>query len=201
MMRLLLVRHGLTEWNHQSRYQGMSDVPLSEEGLRQASRLTPRLAGEGIQVAYASVLKRAWRTAEIATRGLDLALVPEPRLQEMSFGILEGLTFEEARSRHSELIDRWLADYNQPPPGGESLEVFTRRVGSVLQSLVEKHEGQTVLLVAHGGPLCELVRLLLGLPVEMRWSFLMDNASVSEIRLEDGLPFIRSWNETCHLRA
>jgi broad specificity phosphatase PhoE len=199
MLRLLLVRHGETVWNAQHRYQGQTDVSLSEVGIRQAQLLAERLAGESIDVAYSSDLQRAWQTARIGTKPLGLSVLPEPRLREIGFGMLEGLTFEEAQAKHADIVRAWLENYNQPPPGGEDLDLFTGRVSAVVDSLQLNHCDQTVLLVAHGGPLSEMVRIILGLSHTMRWAFLMNNAGLSEIHLDQGLPFLKCWNETGHL--
>jgi alpha-ribazole phosphatase len=200
MVRLLLVRHGETEWNSQHRYQGQKDIPLSSAGIQQARFLADRLSLESIDVAYASDLQRAWQTAQILTQGMGLTVKKDARLREMSFGMLEGLTFDEAQEKHAKRMVAWLEDYNQPPPGGEDMAAFTERVSSVLEYVKERHTEQTVLLVAHGGPLSELIRIVLDLPHSHRWAFLMNNAGLSEIQLDRGVPYIRFWNETCHLK-
>ena len=202
MLRILLVRHGETEWNAQHRYQGQSDVPLSEVGQKQAECLTRRLEGEKFDAVYASDLKRAWDTTRIIVAKMGIEIITDSRLREMNFGILEGLTFDEAQSRYPEIISAWLQDYNQPPPDGEPLDVFSARISSVLDDIQKKHAGQSILLVAHGGPLSELVRLVLGVPPERRWVFSMDNASLSELHFGDNdYPFLKRLNDTSHLAS
>jgi len=198
MLRLLIVRHGETEWNAQRRYQGQSDVPLSDAGRAQARALVGRLARETLAAAYVSDLGRAVETAEILLAGRDVPLVKEARLREMNFGVLEGLTFKDAYARYPAEIDAWLKDYNTPPPGGEDLDSFAARVASLLDELQANHDEQVILLVAHGGPLSELARLALGMPHTRRWSFVMDNAGLSELQFNDGFPRVKFWNETCH---
>lgn len=198
MLRLLIVRHGETEWNAQHRYQGQSDVPLSDAGRAQARALVGRLEREPLTAAYVSDLGRAVETAEIILAGRDVPLIKESRLREMNFGALEGLTFKDAYARYPAEIDAWLKDYNTPLPGGEDLDSFAARVGSLLGELQANHDGQVILLVAHGGPLSELVRLALGMPHTRRWSFMMDNAGLSELQFNDGFPRVKFWNETCH---
>ena len=199
MPRLLLVRHGETEWNAAHRYQGQTDVALSETGIAQARKLALRLSPEAIDVVYASDLQRAWRTAEIVTSGRGLKLLPEPRLREMHFGLLEGLTFDEAREKHAEIIDAWMERHDQPLPGGEHPADFVDRISSVLQELQSDPADRSVLVVAHGGPLSEIMRLLLELPHTHRWAFLMSNGALSEVHLSNGMPYVRLWNDTCHL--
>ena len=200
MLSLLLVRHGVTDWNAQRIYQGQTDVPLSDQGRKQAEQLAKRLVGQNIDAVYASDLIRAGETANIIGEKIGAEIIPEPRLREMSFGILEGLTFTEAQMRYPDVVNAWLEDYNSPPPNGETMDSFSARVSSFLDDLQKIHKDQTILLVAHGGSLNELVRLLLEVPVERRWSFAMDNASLSEmILVDDGYPLLKRLNDICHL--
>ena len=102
MLHLMLVRHGETDWNVQRRYQGQSDVSLSELGQRQAVHIAKRIASQNIDVLYASDLKRAMETAMAIVERNNMEILPEPRLRELKFGILEGLTFEEAGRRRND---------------------------------------------------------------------------------------------------
>ncbi|MFZ5908487.1 MAG: histidine phosphatase family protein [Chloroflexota bacterium] len=201
MLRLLLVRHGETEWNAQRRYQGQSDVPLSAIGRRQAERVAARLAGQKINAVYASDLSRAMQTAGIITGSLGLDVVPEPRLRELKFGALEGLTFDEAEAQFPGMIAAWLADFNQTPQGAETIGQFKARVAALLDDLRQKHDEQVVLLVGHGGSLSELVRHVLELSPEKRWYIEMENASLSEVLIADNFVSLKRLNDTCHLTA
>lgn len=201
MLHLILVRHGETEWNAQRRYQGQTDIPLSALGKRQAELAAERLAGRKIDAVYASDLKRAWETATAIAEKNDLGILPEPRLREMKFGLLEGLTFEEGQAKYPDMIAAWMEDYNQPPEGGERLDAFTARIVSLLDELKGKHDGEIVLLVAHGGSLGELLRLVLNLSPEGRRYFEMENASLSEALIYDGHITLRKLNDTCHLES
>lgn len=202
MLHLILVRHGETEWNKQRRYQGQADIPLSMLGRRQAELVAERLARRKIDIVYASDLKRAWETADTITKKNSLTVLPEPRLREMSFGVLEGLTWDDSEKKYPEMVQIWLKDYNQPPQGGEALDDFASRVASFRDEVLQKHKDQTILLVAHGGPLSELLRLSLDVPYERRWAFAMENASISELLFgDDGYPLLQKLNDTCHLPA
>jgi len=200
VLHLILVRHGETEWNRQRRYQGQSDVPLSPLGEQQAKLLGEVLANRKIDAFYASDLKRAWDTAAIIAERCALSVQPEPRLREMKFGVLEGLTWDEAEIKYPQMLRAWLEDYNQPPEGGERLGEFSTRVISFRDELLKKYSDETILLVAHGGPLSELLRLTLDIPPERRLAFALDNASISEMLLgEDEYPLLKKLNDTCHL--
>jgi broad specificity phosphatase PhoE len=199
MLHLMLVRHGETDWNVQRRYQGQTDVPLSGFGMRQAELVAERLTGGKIDAVYASDLSRAWETAQIIAGKSGLEVFPEPRLRELKFGILEGLTFDEAEAQHSEMIAAWLEDYNNTPEGAETIDSFNTRIVSLLDNLRGEHDEQVVLLVGHGGSLSEILRVILGLSPEKRWYFEMENASLSEVLISEDYVSLKRLNDTCHL--
>jgi broad specificity phosphatase PhoE len=201
MLHLVLVRHGQTDWNVQRKYQGQTDIPLNNIGRQQAQKLAPRMGEWSFDAACVSDLSRAWVTAEIITQGMSLSLQPEPRLREMGFGVVEGMTFTEMQAQYPEMVAAWLADRNKPPKGGEKQDEFTARVQSLINDLKQKHDGQTVLLVAHGGPLRELIRLSMGLPPSGRWYFKMENTSLTELVLYDNKPELRRLNDITHLNG
>jgi alpha-ribazole phosphatase len=199
MLHLMLVRHGETEWNVQRRYQGQSDVPLSKLGQRQAKHIAERLVDQKIDAIYASDLQRAWQTAQAIAKKNNLAVFSEPRLRELKFGVLEGLTFEEAENQYPEMIASWLQDFNNTPDGGEKIDEFNTRVVSLLDDLRKKHDEQSVLLVGHGGSLSEILRVVLGLSREKRWYLEMENASLSELLIAEDYVAFNRLNDTCHL--
>jgi alpha-ribazole phosphatase len=182
MIRLLLVRHGLTDWNAVQRFQGQCDIPLNVEGLRQAAALGERLAGEPLQAILASDLQRAQATAEAIAAHHSCPLVVEGRLREISFGDWEGLTYTEISICDPTQLAAWEVNIlENAPPGGETLNQLAGRVQAVLDELLLAHEGETLLLVAHGGPLQVLLCLALGLPPEKYWQFHLSPGSLSEI--------------------
>jgi len=195
------LRPGETDWNAQRRYQGQSDVPLSALGRRQAELIAERLAGLKIDAVYASDLKRALETAQVIAEKNGLEVLPEPRLRELKFGVLEGLTFDEAQVQYPQMIAAWLDDFNRPPEGAETIDLFTTRILSLLDDLKEKHDEQVVLLVAHGGSLSEILRVILGLSREKRWYLEMGNASLSEVLIGEKFVSLKRLNDTCHLAA
>lgn len=199
MLHLMLVRHGETEWNVQRRFQGQSDVSLSELGKLQAELIAERLAGQTIDAVYVSDLKRAWDTAIPIAEKTGLEVSSEPRLRELKFGILEGLTFEEAEEKYPKMIAAWLEDFNNTPEGGETIDQFNARIVSLLDDLIGKHDEKVVLLVGHGGSLSEVLRVALGLSREKRWYLEMENASLSEVSIAEDYISLRRINDTCHL--
>src|SRR5690606_38476427 len=107
-MRLLLTRHGQTDWNIARRYQGQSETPLNEKGIRQAEQLAKRLSTETIHAIYASDLSRGMNTAKAIAAFHSLDVEPDARLRELSFGDWEGMTYEEMSAHSPELFDAWM---------------------------------------------------------------------------------------------
>lgn len=201
MIELLLVRHGQTEWNEQGRYIGWQEVGLNDAGRRQAEALARHLDCRSIDVIYASDLKRAAETAAAIGQKLDLSITNDPRLREASFGVLEGLTFDEAQVQFPKMIASWLADGDRPPAGAESFSDFGTRVDSFLQHLKDGHDDHKVLVVSHGGVIREILRQSLGLPPKGHWFFKIDNASLTEITLYEEHTMVSHLNDVQHLQG
>ena len=197
--RLLLARHGRTEWNETGRYQGSSDVGLSSGGLQEAEALGRRLAGERIDAIYCSDLKRAVETAEAVARGRDLKLITHKELREIDFGGLEGLTFGEIDRRYPG-IDWWTArDPDMKLPQGESVSQLAKRVRRFLAELGGHSDEETALVVAHGGTLRAVICLVLGLSLEHWWQISIDSASLSMIDRYSTTSVLSHLNDVCHL--
>jgi probable phosphoglycerate mutase len=198
MLHLILIRHGQTDWNAEYRYQGQIDIPLNDTGRQQAGRLARRLAGRQVDALYASDLSRAFETAEIIGQAMGIEPLADKRLRELGFGAIEGLTFDEARVRYPDEMQAWLDDHT-PLPDAEPPDTFCERVQSLLEDLRQRHDGQVVVLVGHGGPLRELLRLALSLPPEGRWYFEMSNVSLTELLVYENSVRLLLMNDTCHL--
>ena len=151
---LFLARHGETAWNQAGRWQGKTDIPLSEAGRAQARALGAGLVGRGIVAVHASDLQRATETAEIVAGMLGIAaLKVDARLRERGFGCFEGFTPAECAERHPEAWARYIADRRATPPGGEpQTEVAARAVAALteLARAPRAADGPT-LVVSHGG--------------------------------------------------
>jgi len=201
LTRLLLVRHGKTEWNESGRYQGASDIPLNEQGLQQAEALRQRLEAERIDVVYSSDLRRAAQTAEVIMAGRSAVPLLCEELREMDFGEFEGLTFGEIRDRYPH-IDWWSAqDSDLQLPGGESVMQLVERLDRFAGRLSQHADGDTVLVVAHGGTIRGLICALLGLGLEHWWQIGLDSASLTQIDLYPDRTVLSLLNDTCHVRA
>ena len=202
MTKLILVRHGITEFNSARRFMGHSDVDLSAVGYSQVERLRDRLADEKIDAVYSSDLRRALMTAEVISSGHKVNIVTCPELREVNYGDAEGLTFEEIGHHHPGLarsITNFSLDLSFP--GGESFKDFTARTCQFLDRLNEYALEQTILIVSHAGALRTLVCDLLGIDQSYWWKFRFDNASLSIVETHPRGAIISLLNDTSHLRG
>lgn len=198
-MRLLLVRHGETEWNSEQRYIGSTDLPLSNKGIQQAHALARHLKNEPVDAIYTSDYQRAAETASTIAEALQTSAIVDRRLRELDFGQWEGLTMEDIRERYEEAFRNWLEDPQISPPDGESLAHLQDRVRSLLSELLTNHSGDTVALVAHGGTFQILLFVALDIPLRNGWYFYMYNGALSELRFHDDRAALIYLNDTHHL--
>lgn len=181
-VRLLLVRHGETLWNREGRYQGRSDVPLSERGQAQARALAAALRGEPIAAVYTSPLRRAYDTAAPIAAAHDLAPIVEPRLVEIHQGAWEGLRPAEIEQGWPALYARWLtAPTSVRLPGGETLGEVQARVLGALADLAAQWAGQTVCLVAHKVSLAVIKAVAQGTPLTEVLALMPPNAAAEPV--------------------
>lgn len=183
-MRLLLVRHGETEWNVTLQYQGQAMVPLNDRGMEQARRVAARLRNSRATAIYASDLTRAWQTAEVIGTLLDLPPQPTPELREIDVGQWEGLTPEELYRRFPEHMQ----EYERDPArtvrlGGESYAQLQERALVALQQIEAAHgPDETVIAVSHGGTIRALLCHVIGLDLGYFGRMWLDNGSLSELQ-------------------
>lgn len=152
MVEILLARHGETDWNRESRFQGHADPPLNELGRAQAVELAEALAAEELAAVYSSPLRRAFETAEVVAARHGLPAVPVEGLREVDVGSWQALTRNEVEQRFPEQFHRWL-DHGQGWDDGETYEAMGKRVLAALEELAIHHAGRRILVVTHGGPI------------------------------------------------
>lgn len=202
-LRLLLVRHGETIWNQENRWQGHADIPLSETGRVQARRLAQRLLVEQrpVRAIYASDLRRAFHTAEIL--GETLGVIPQSDLgwREMNIGTWSGLTTAEVIASHAAEWERLRAGEDLPRGGGETFAGFQGRIVQSVQSLAERHAGEEVVIVTHGGAVRAFLLHCQGLPMsQFRQIERIGNTGLSEVTMAaDGTTAIHLVNDMTHL--
>jgi broad specificity phosphatase PhoE len=167
--KLLLVRHGETDWNAEGRLQGQTDRPLNDFGRRQARRLAEQLEGEELQAIYSSDLARARETAEIVSERLGLPVELDADLREKDWGTWEGLT----------AVERDRVEFV-----GESTRAHQERMLRALAGISAQHpDGGTVLVVTHGGSMRRVQTAALGMALPVvencgRWLCAYENGEV-----------------------
>jgi len=201
--RLLLVRHGVTDWNREGRFQGHLDPPLGPDGTAEAELLGARLAADpDLRPAriISSSLARALETAGAIGRAVEVEVVPDSRLIEIGQGDWEGRTHADLAVSDADRYAAWRRDAGiRQPPGGEEIAAVGERVASLLDELEADGDAWPVCLVSHGGTLRIGARLLLRAESMASWSLDVDNASLSVCsRITDGWRLDR-WNDTLHL--
>ncbi|MGI9085939.1 MAG: histidine phosphatase family protein [Aeromicrobium sp.] len=150
--RIILWRHGRTEWNLAGRVQGQSDVPLDDVGRQQARESAARLATLGPTRILTSDLRRAADTASELGILCDVGVERDPRLREMSFGEREGLTWAESWERMPEGMQAWVNGDESKIPGSEThAEAGDRFAAALREHVTHLGEDETLVVVAHGG--------------------------------------------------
>ena len=200
LTKLLLARHGDTEFNRARRFQGHGDIELNAAGLSKAKRLRDRLVAEGIDAIYSSDLRRAVVTAQIIASRHQLEVVTCAELREIDFGKFEGLVVEEASQLYPKVAKLWVRGSRRLRfPDGESFNEFARRVSKFL-GMVERHTlEQTILVVAHSGPLRLLMCHLLGIGLGHWHQLCLNIASLSIMETYPDRAVISLLNDTSHL--
>ncbi|MFM2064758.1 MAG: hypothetical protein RLZZ507_4429 [Cyanobacteriota bacterium] len=205
--RLLLVRHGETEWNRQGKFQGQIDVPLNDNGRSQAGKAGEFLKDVAIDFAFSSTMARPKETAEIILKqhpGVKLELLDG--LREISHGTWEGKFEAEIEQEFPGELERWrTVPAEVQMPEGENLQQVHERSVAAWQSILqvaEENQLQTGLVVAHDATNKTLLCHILGLSLENFWNFRQGNGAVSVIDYPSGassLPVLQAMNITGHL--
>jgi probable phosphoglycerate mutase len=164
---LYLARHGETEWNRIGRWQGATDIPLSDHGRAQARSLAERLRDLRIARVHASQLSRALETAQIVATHLALpAPIADPRLRERGYGAFEGLTRHECAERFPGVWERYLADRRAVPPGAEAQAEVVERITTAMTEIAGRVDtlagAGAILVVSHGGTIRTFVHAVTG---------------------------------------
>lgn len=202
MRRLILVRHGETEWNRVGRYQGFARTSLNERGRWQARQAADRLADWEVGAIYASDLPRAIETAEPIAARLDLPLESLEALREIDVGEWQGLTVAEIQTRYPENWAAWAAaPIETRRLGGESLGEMAERVWQAVERWQIDHADETIVVVTHGGPIKALVCVMTEQPHALRMHLRVGNASLTTLIRRHERWYLETLNDRCHLLA
>lgn len=200
MTKIILVRHGRTLWNTSGKFQGQSDIELSEEGILQAEKLAENFPVNHIDKVYSSNLNRAYTTGKLIAEKFNVPITIDKRLCEISFGDWEGLTYEEIHKKWPIEIDTM---FDNPDaitmPNGESFKEVQQRGVEALLEIVKNHPNETIVITAHGGILRTLLAYVLHMPLRYIWTLRQDNTAVNIIAFYDDKVNLELLNSTAHL--
>jgi 2,3-bisphosphoglycerate-dependent phosphoglycerate mutase len=186
MARLVLLRHGESQWNLENRFTGWVDVPLSARGIQEAKNAGEKLRPYQFDRAFTSVLQRANETLRLALEVIGQTAVPTEKdkaLNERMYGELQGLNKAETAKKYGDdQVKIWRRSYDVRPPGGESLKDTAERVLPYYEKVIKPRllAGETILIAAHGNSLRALVMELEQLTKEQ----------VLELNIPTGAPLL-----------
>lgn len=201
-MKLILVRHGETQWNRENRVVGFADIGLNDEGRKQVKKLALALKEERVDAIYASPLSRAWETAQEVARYHDEEVKADDAFKEMDAGELDGLTYEDMRDRYGELIKQWLSEpASVIMPGGESLANVQERAWLAVEKIREKHPDDVVMVVSHNFVILCIICKALGLDLSQFRRLRPHVASISILNIGRRGMSLVLFNDTCHLEG
>ena len=195
------LRHGETEWNAEGRWCGCTDVPLSNEGRRQAQLLALRMKPILVEALYSSPLGRALETARLVGQAVGREPWVDQRLIELNYGAWEGRTFEEVKRTMPALYQAWDADpAHVAPPEGETGVQLIERVTPFLAELAQKYQRGNVVVVCHR-TVCRLIAChIMGVALfEYRHRVAMENAALNILETREGKWHVVTLNDTSHL--
>lgn len=207
-LRLLLVRHGETEWNRMSRFQGVKDIPLNDNGRQQAQKTADFLKDVTIDFAVTSPLLRPKETAEIILQNHpNISLTTKKDLEEISHGLWEGKLEKEIEAEYPGLLNEWKKkpETVQMPEGENLDQVWARAVNSwheIIKENLEEGKMKTGLVTAHDAINKVIICYLLGLKPANFWNIKQGNGAVTVIDYPqglDGMPIFQAMNITSHL--
>jgi len=202
LTRLVIVRHGRTEWNQIERFRGRSDIDIDKVGIKQAEIAAQRISEWQISAIYSSPLRRALSTAKILVRLFNMEVKPLPGIIDIDYGEWQGLSFEEAMARHPDLYSTWLhSPHKVKLPGGESLSDVRKRVTTAVDGLIAQYPKGTIVLVSHKVVCQILIISLLGLDNSHFWEITQDVGAINVFEVRGAIPSALFINDTCHLKT
>jgi len=204
MTRILLTRHGETEYNIKGMFQGWQDSPLTQNGIINAEALSKRLKNEKIDACYVSTSARTKSTAKIVLGDRDVCITELDDLKELGFGRLENTyfddLFENVGMERGEFFGNLykIAENAESLYGGENISVFEERIIKAFKNIVAENEGKTVLIVTHANPALVIMRYLAqkaGLDTKIERLF---QTSLSEVVIDGNRVEIIHIGDTSH---
>ena len=202
MTKVYVVRHGQTAWNLEEVFRGRADIPLDETGKKEVHLAGEALKDETLHAVYSSPLSRSMETAENIAKFHSLPVVPLEAIVDISYGEWEGVSLEKVEQNYPDLYALWL---NEPHkvrfPKGETLEEVRLRTMGAIEDLVQKHQQENIVLVAHRVPNKVICCALLGLDNHHFWRIQQDTASTNLFILKNNQWIVSFLNDTSYLKV
>lgn len=198
---IMLIRHGETEWNILGKFQGSTDIPLSNEGIRQAFMLKERLKSD-FDYIFSSPLKRAYETAKILCdeSGKQVSIAEE--IREINFGKWEGLTVKGIAEKYPDIFKEWRNDKREGKFCGGDMSTLNAsiRAKNCIMEIANKHKGKKIVIVAHGGIIKAGLIGIFEWDMSMYHKIALGNTCVNTITFNDDMkPALLGLNDTNHL--
>ncbi|MBN2144520.1 MAG: histidine phosphatase family protein [Candidatus Aureabacteria bacterium] len=198
---LIAIRHVETVWNQEARLQGHSDSPITSTGRKQIEAIAERLSKEPFSALYSSDLKRSFETATGVSKRTGHEVHIDPRLRERNFGIFEGYT-------KAEILQKFPQDHAQfetgnpeyMVPEGESRKQRYDRIIQCANEIIQKHAGERIVIISHGGVLTDFLRCALDIPFSSHPKFKLLNAAINRFFVQNRIWKLSVWGDTEHLK-
>lgn len=203
LKRIMLVRHGETDWNSSMKYQGSSNLPLNSAGREQARRTSLRLAGGLWERIISSPQERAMETSTIIAGSLlsGNAVQIHPALSEIGFGAWEGMSVTEIEEKYGEYYYMWRENPSRyTPPGGENFYEALKRVASAFNEILAL-KAERILVICHGGTIRLTLVHLLGMDPSIVWRMKINNCSLSGLDVWERGSSLAFLNDQIHILA
>lgn len=200
---ILLIRHGETEWNTLGKFQGCTDIALSEAGIKQAELLKNRLNGN-FDYIYTSPLSRAFETAKILASQTNKEVTIATEIREINFGEWEGLTIHEIEKNYPEIFKAWRTDKKESYicGGDSSIHNAADRAKKCILDIVSKHKGKKIAIVAHGGIIKAGLIGVFEWDMTMYHKMALGNTCINTLTFNEELkPALVGLNDTNHLKC
>ncbi len=200
-MKLVLVRHGETDWNKAGKFQGHYDIPLNHRGLAQARQTASAVVNWKHRAIYSSPLSRTMQVAEEISRLGGQPIVPIAALKELDLGDLEGVTGQEMRQYWPDIYHAWRADPSTVTmPNGESISQLQQRAWQALEPLETAHEADdAMIVVSHNFAIRAIISKVVGIPLSNFHCMSLSLSSISVVESTQQGRRLTLYNSTCHL--
>ena len=199
--KLLLIRHGETSLNPDNRYLGKTNVSLNSKGIMQAKLIKKRIKDLSVDIIFTSPLKRAKETCEIVINNKSMPMKMNSGLSEINFGLWEGLTYDEVKTKYQNQLAKWEKNpLINKPPKGETITEVLNRVSTFLREILDTYREKHIAVVSSGGVLNIILCFLFNIKPKALWQFRISCASLSEVLIyPDNQVVLTLLNDTSHL--